>query len=440
MSFNIRNRDGSGHRSYDNRRRHDAPSNHSGHSGGHHGHSGRHGRPGYSSHPQQGRQDRYSPEENSPEPAVSVTGVLDVIPDGFGFLRTQATFEQGADDPYVPASHIRNYRLRAGSLVTGTIRGPRKKEKHPTLETIDRVEGIAPDQVANRPWMTELVPLVPNRRLRLETKPEARGTRIIDLLVPVGMGQRGVIVAPPKAGKTMLLQEVARAVATNYPEMPLFILLIDERPEEVTDFRSMGVGTVVASSFDSSPQSHLRAAEITLARCQRIVEAGKDVFMLLDSLTRLTRTANVANRGTGRSLSGGLDPAALQLPRTLLGAARNIENGGSLTILATALVETDSRMDDVIFEEFKGTGNWELKLDRKLADRRIFPAFDLSQSGTRREEILYTQDEIEAVRYLRRALLDSAVNPTAQMEQLLRLLDKHKTNGGIIDEVLQVAR
>jgi transcription termination factor Rho len=369
-----------------------------------------------------------------------VTGVLDILPEGFGFLRCAKTFEPLPGDPYVSTSQIRGLRLREGSMVTGPVRGPRKREKHPSLQSVDLVEGVSPEEAGARPLMHDMTPLVPNRRLRVEHEPAARGTRIIDLLVPIGAGQRGVIVAPPKAGKTMLLQEVAKGISINHPEIPLFLLLIDERPEEVTDFQNNGYGQVLASSFDSSPQSHLRIAELALQRCLRLVEAGKDVFMLLDSLTRLTRTANVANRGTGRSLSGGLDPSALQFPRRLLGAARNIENGGSLTILATALVETDSRMDEVIFEEFKGTGNWELKLDRKLADRRVFPAFDLSLSGTRREEMLYTPDENLAVRHLRRSLLDSSVNPMAQMEQIVRLLDKHKTNDDIIHEIINIIR
>jgi len=369
-----------------------------------------------------------------------VTGVLDVASEGFGFLRCQKTFETSPGDPYVSTSQIRNLRLRQGALLTGPVRNPRKREKHPSLQSIDLVEGIEPREVSSRPLMHDLTPLIPNQRMRVEHDPAGKGTRIIDLLVPIGLGQRGVIVAPPKAGKTMLLQEIAKGVTINYPDMPLFVLLIDERPEEVTDFRSTGHGQVLASSFDSSPQSHLRIAELALQRCVRLVESGKDVFLLLDSLTRLTRTSNVASRGTGRSLSGGLDPSALLLPRKLLGAARNIEEGGSLTILATALVETDSRMDEVIFEEFKGTGNWELKLDRKVADRRVFPAFDLSLSGTRREELLYTPDENEAVRYLRRSLLDSSVSPMAQMEQILRLLDKHTTNDEIITDLLNVIR
>ena len=369
-----------------------------------------------------------------------VTGVLDIVSEGFGFLRSENTFEIGPNDAFVPVAQIRNMRLRAGMLVTGNVRAPKKREKPPTLHSIEQIEGEDPQLATSLPLMHDLTPLVPDERFRLEYEPDALGTRIVDLLVPVGKGQRGVIVAPPKAGKTMLLQEIARALTANYPELPLFILLIDERPEEVTDFRSMKCGKVVASSFDSTPQNHLHAAELTIARCIRLVEGGKDVFMLLDSLTRLTRTSNVATRGTGRSLSGGLDPAALLLPRKLLGAARNIEGGGSLTILATALVETDSRMDEVIFEEFKGTGNWELKLDRKLADRRIFPAFDLSLSGTRREELLYTHDENEAVLHLRRSLLDSAVSPQSQMEQIRRLLDKHKTNDGIVEELLSLIR
>ena len=368
------------------------------------------------------------------------TGILDMVAEGFGFLRSEKTFEAASGDPFVSATHVRNFRLRAGSSVTGPVRAPQRREKYPSLETVELVEGQDPQEVASLPLMHDLTPLVPDQRLLLETDPASKGARIIDLLVPVGKGQRGVIVSPPKAGKTMLLQEIARSVVKNHPESPLFVLLIDERPEEVTDFRSMKCGTVLASSFDSSPQSHLRIAEVTLQRCLRLVEAGKDVFMLLDSLTRLTRTSNVASRGTGRSLSGGLDPSALQFPRKLLGAARNIEGGGSLTILATALVETDSRMDEVIFEEFKGTGNWELKLDRKIADRRIFPAFDLSLSGTRREELLYSPEEYEAVRHLRRVLLDSAVNPISQMEQIVRLLDRNKTNAEIVDELMSVVR
>ncbi|MDA1139860.1 MAG: transcription termination factor Rho [Planctomycetota bacterium] len=374
------------------------------------------------------------------EPGDVHSGVVDIVPEGFGFLRNENTLELGNGDAYVPTSLIKKFRLKTGQLVSGPVRPPQNREKHPAMQAINSVEGMDPELATGFPDLQDLTPLVPNERLILENSPLDRGTRIIDLLVPVGKGTRGIIVAPPKGGKTMLLQETARAVAANHPDIPLFILLIDERPEEVTDFRSMGIGKVVASSFDSSPQSHLRIAELCIERCQRLVEAGKDVFLLLDSLTRLTRTVNVAKRGSGRALSGGLDAAALQFPRKLLGAARNIENGGSLTILATALVETDSRMDEVIFEEFKGTGNWELKLDRKLADRRLFPAFDLSQSGTRREELLYTPDEFEAVRHLRRNLLDSAVNPLSQMEALLRLLDKHKTNNEIIEEMLTIVR
>ncbi|MDP7135223.1 MAG: transcription termination factor Rho, partial [Planctomycetota bacterium] len=308
------------------------------------------------------------------EPGEIQTGVVDVVAEGFGFLRNPVTLELGGGDAYVPTNLVKKFRLKTGQLISGPVRPPQNREKHPAMQTIETVEGMDPEEAAVLPNLQDLTPLVPNERLILENDPLDRGTRIIDLLVPVGKGTRGIIVAPPKGGKTMLLQETARAVAANHPDIPLYILLIDERPEEVTDFRSMGIGNVVASSFDSAPQSHLRIAELCIERCQRLVEAGQDVFMLLDSLTRLTRTVNVAKRGSGRALSGGLDSNALLFPRKLLGAARNIENGGSLTILATALVETDSRMDEVIFEEFKGTGNWELKLDRKLAERRLFPA------------------------------------------------------------------
>jgi transcription termination factor Rho len=328
---------------------------------------------------------------------------------------------------------VRRFALRVGDRVAGSARPPRGSEKSAVLETVETVESRPPAEARERPAFESLVAQSPDVRLRLETGRESVAGRILDLFAPVGKGQRGVIVAPPFAGKTSLLEAIARSIAATYPEITLQLLLVDERPEEVTDLRRAKLGEVIASSFDSSPANHLRVAELALARAQRLVEWGGDVFLLLDSLTRLTRAANLAISGSGRTLSGGLDPAALRFPRRFLGAARQVEGGGSLTILATALVDTGSRLDDLIFEEFKGTGNWELRLDRKLAERRLFPAIDIDASGTRREELLIPPDELAAAHRIRRYLLKFSPDRIARTERLLQLIERTDNNARLLE-------
>jgi transcription termination factor Rho len=363
-------------------------------------------------------------------------GILELTPQGHGFLRLQQDFEPGPQDPFVPPGMVRRFALRAGDRVAGPTRPPRGSERSAALEAVVTVEGRPPEDARARPAFESLTALSPDVRMRLETGRESVAGRLLDLFAPVGKGQRGVIVAPPFAGKTSLLEAIGRSVAAGYPEVDLQLLLVDERPEEVTDLRRSGIGQVIASSFDSSPANHLRVAELALARAQRLVEWGGDVFILLDSLTRLTRAANLAITGSGRTLSGGLDPAALRFPRRFLGAARQVEGGGSLTILATALVDTGSRLDDQIFEEFKGTGNWELRLDRKLAERRIFPAVDLDASGTRREELLVPAEELAAAHRIRRYLHRFSPDRMARTERLLQLIERTENN----ERLLELAR
>lgn len=331
-------------------------------------------------------------------------GILELVDGGFGFLRFD-NFLTGDDDVYVSPTQIKRFNLKTGDRIRGIARKPRQSEKFGALIFVGDVNGDEPGVAKNRPDFENLTPIFPNERLSLEDSSTDLSTRLIDLVAPIGKGQRGLIVAAPKAGKTVLLKKVARSIEKKYSDVELFILLVDERPEEVTDMkRSLRKGQVLYSTFDKRPENHVKVAEMMLARAQRLVEHGKDVVILLDSITRLARAYNLVVPASGRTLSGGIDPSALYKPKKFFGAARNMEEGGSITILATALVETGSRMDDVIFEEFKGTGNMELHLDRKLSEKRIFPALDLNSSGTRREDLLMDQDEMEAIWYMRRAL------------------------------------
>lgn len=331
-------------------------------------------------------------------------GILELADGGFGFLRFD-NFLTGDDDVYVSPTQIKRFNLKTGDRIRGIARKPGQSEKFGALIFVGDVNGDEPGVAKNRPDFENLTPIFPNERLSLEDSSTDLSTRLIDLVAPIGKGQRGLIVAAPKAGKTVLLKKVARSIEKKYSDVELFILLVDERPEEVTDMkRSLRKGQVLYSTFDKRPENHVKVAEMMLARAQRLVEHGKDVVILLDSITRLARAYNLVVPASGRTLSGGIDPSALYKPKKFFGAARNMEEGGSITILATALVETGSRMDDVIFEEFKGTGNMELHLDRKLSEKRIFPALDLNSSGTRREDLLMDQDEMEAIWYMRRAL------------------------------------
>jgi len=325
-----------------------------------------------------------------------VEGVLEVLPDGYGFLRNE-NYLPGAKDIYVSPSQIRRFSLKTGDKIRGKGRIPKEGEKFQALLYVQSVNGDPPEVAAKRTPFEQLTPIYPNERITLETSPKELSTRLIDLIAPIGKGQRGMIVSPPKAGKTILLQKIANSITTNYPDIELIVLLIDERPEEVTDMQRSIKGEVVYSTFDKVPEHHIKVAEMVLERAQRLVEHKKDVVILLDSITRLARAYNLTIPPTGRTLSGGLDPGALHSPKRFFGSARNIENGGSLTIIATALVDTGSRMDDVIYEEFKGTGNMEIHLDRKLSEKRIFPAIDINKSGTRREELLLSQKELESV-------------------------------------------
>jgi len=369
---------------------------------------------------------------------VPVAGILDSVEDkNTWFIRSSGYFAS-ADDVYVANSHVRRYGLRRGDAVTGAVRQPRdgeRKEKFNPLVRLDTVNGANPEEAKNRVEFTKMTPLYPQDRLRLETEPHILTTRVIDLVMPIGKGQRALIVSPPKAGKTMVLQAIANAIATNNPECHLMVVLIDERPEEVTDMQRSVKGEVIASTFDRRPQDHITVAELSIERAKRLVELGHDVVVLLDSITRLGRAYNLGAPASGRILSGGVDSTALYPPKRFLGAARNIEDGGSLTILATALVETGSAGDTVIFEEFKGTGNAELKLDRKIADKRVYPAIDVDQSSTRKEEILLSPDELAVVIKLRRVL--HALDPQQGIDLLLDRLKKTRTN---IEFLMQIAK
>ncbi|MDU0204597.1 MULTISPECIES: transcription termination factor Rho [Paenibacillus] len=357
-------------------------------------------------------------------------GVLEILQEGFGFLRP-INYLPSSEDIYISASQIRKFDLRSGDIVSGKCRPPKENERYFGLLQVEAVNGEKPETAAERLHFPALTPLYPDTRITLETEPNKVSMRIMDLLAPVGLGQRGLIVAPPKAGKTLLLKEIANSISTNYPDIELFVLLIDERPEEVTDMQRSVKGEVVASTFDELPENHIKVAELVLERAMRLVEHKKDVVILLDSITRLARAYNLVVPPTGRTLSGGIDPGAFHRPKRFFGAARNIEEGGSLTILATALVETGSRMDDVIYEEFKGTGNLELHLDRKMAERRIFPAIDIRRSGTRREEALLSKDELEKVWALRKGMNDSH----EYTESFIKKLAETKTNQEFLDSL-----
>jgi len=366
-------------------------------------------------------------------------GILEIIPsEGFGFLRP-INYSPSAEDIYISASQIRRFDLRNGDKVSGKVRPPKENERYYGLLHVDAVNGEDPEIAKERVHFPALTPIYPNRLMKLETEPHLLSTRMMDIMTPVGFGQRGLIVAPPKAGKTMLLKEIANAISINHPEVKLIILLVDERPEEVTDIeRSVHEDVdVVSSTFDEVPESHIRVAELVLERAMRLVEHKRDVVILMDSLTRLARAYNLVIPPSGRTLSGGIDPAAFHRPKRFFGAARNIEEGGSLTILATALVDTGSRMDDVIYEEFKGTGNMELHLDRSLAERRIFPAIDILRSGTRKEELLVPPEQLEKMWLIRRTMQDShdfterfirRLRATKSNEEFFQQLDEEMKN------------
>ena len=361
-----------------------------------------------------------------------VEGVLEVLPDGYGFLRGD-NYLSTSDDVYISPVQIRRFRLDKGDKVKGIARMPKEGEKFPALIYVGEVNGEAPEMAYRRKKFDDLIPIHPNERIHLETKPTEYAMRIIDLMSPIGKGQRGMIVAPPKVGKTTLLKKIANSISTNNPEIELIVLLIDERPEEVTDMRRSIKGDVIYSTFDELPEHHVKVAEMVLERAKRLTEQNKDVIILLDSITRLARAYNLVIPSSGRTLSGGLDPSALHKPKKFFGAARNIENGGSLTILATALIETGSRMDDVIFEEFKGTGNMEVHLDRGLSEKRIFPAIDINKSGTRREELLLSPKEQEVVFALRKAMSSKSVSEVT--EQLIEEMMSTKNNEEFLDKI-----
>lgn len=354
-------------------------------------------------------------------------GVLEVLPDGFGFLRSpNYNYLPSAEDIYVSPAQIRRFDLKKGDTVCGTIRPPKDKEKFFALLKVDKINGKSPEKAKERILFENLTPLYPNERIVMETTKDKLSTRVLDLAAPIGKGQRGLIVAPPRSGKTMILQSIANSIATNNPEIVLIVLLIDERPEEVTDMQRMVKGEVISSTFDEPPERHVQVAEMAIEKARRLVEHGRDVVILLDSITRLARAYNTIQPHSGKILTGGIDANALHKPKRFFGAARNIEQGGSLTIIATALIETGSRMDEVIFEEFKGTGNMELVLDRRLADRRIYPAIDLIKSGTRKEELLYHPNELEKIYLLRQAIADLAA--VDAMNLLLGRLKKTNSN------------
>ena len=354
-------------------------------------------------------------------------GVLEILPDGFGFLRSpNYNYLPGPDDIYISPSQIKKFALRKGDTVSGEVRPPKEGERFFALLQVKNINGQSPENIRERPLFDNLTPLYPNQRIVLETAKSEINTRVMDLVAPIGKGQRGLIVAAPRTGKTIFLQKIANAISTNHPEVVLMVLLIDERPEEVTDMQRSVKGEVISSTFDEPADRHIQVAEMVLEKAKRYVEHGKDVVILLDSITRLARAYNTNTPSSGRVLSGGLDSNALQRPKRFFGAARNIEEGGSLTILATALVETGSRMDDVIFEEFKGTGNSEVYLDRKLAERRIFPAIDINRSGTRKEELLLEEDELNKIWVLRKVM--ASLNPIEAMELLIDKLGSTKSN------------
>ena len=361
-----------------------------------------------------------------------ITGILEVLPDGYGFLRGE-NYLPTPKDVYVSPVQIKRFRLDTGDMIKGIKRTPRETEKFPALIYVGEVNGQHPENAMKRRSFDDLTPIYPNKRLKLETTSNEYTMRLMDLLSPIGKGQRGMIVAPPKAGKTTILKKIANSITANNPEVELIVLLIDERPEEVTDMKRSIKGDVIYSTFDEVPEHHVKVAEMVLERAKRLTEQKKDVVILLDSITRLARAYNLVIPSSGRTLSGGLDPSSLHKPKRFFGAARNTEDAGSLTILATALVETGSRMDDVIFEEFKGTGNMEVSLDRKLSEKRIFPAIDINKSGTRKEELLLSKEELETVFNLRKTM--SSMNTQEMTEQLMEQMVSTKSNAEFIERM-----
>ncbi len=368
------------------------------------------------------------------------SGILDILPDGWGFLR-KPNYIPSPDDVYVSQSQVKRFGLRCGDFVYGQVRAPKEGEKYHGMLRVESVNGFGTQspEMLNRRSFDELTPLFPTERLKQETEPDKIIGRIIDLIAPLGKGQRALIVAPPKAGKTTILKSIANSITMNNPEAYLMVLLVDERPEEVTDMRRSVKGQVISSTFDEPAENHMRVTELCLEQAKRLVEAGRDVVILLDSITRLSRASNLTIAPSGRTLSGGLDPAALYRPRRFFGAARNIEEGGSLTIIASVLIETGSKMDENIFEELKGTGNSEIVLDRELAERRIWPALNVRSSSTRHEEVLFQKDQIEGVYQLHRILANSKDNVEAT-DQLIKLLKRMPTNNAFLDSVIAKTR
>ena len=376
---------------------------------------------------------QYQSEQNG---VITGEGVLETLPDGFGFLRSgDYNYLPGPDDIYVSPSQIRRFGLRTGDTISGEVRPPKNGEKYFALLKVDSINYEPPEGVRDKILFDNLTPLYPEEKLNLEKDPENYSTRIMDLFTPIGKGQRGLIVSPPRAGKTVLLKDIANSITANHKEVILMVLLIDERPEEVTDMERSVDGEVIASTFDETANRHVQVAEMVLEKAKRLVEHNKDVVILLDSITRLARAYNTVVPPSGKVLSGGVDSNALHKPKRFFGAARNIEHGGSLTIISTALIDTGSRMDEVIFEEFKGTGNMELHLDRKIADRRIFPAFDLIRSGTRKEELLIQQENLNRIWILRRLLQE--MNPIDAMEFIVDKVKKTETNQDFLDSMNQ---
>ncbi len=391
--------------------------------------------PGNRRRRRRGRGGGGEPRPQIPEGELEVReGLLDILPEGYGFLRVTG-YKPGEMDAYVSAGQIRKFGLRKADLVKGPVRPPRSQEKFPAITRIETVNGVSVEDARKRPKFEKLTPLFPDERLRLEVEgqPDHVLSRIIDLIAPIGKGQRGLIVSPPKAGKTTVLKEIAHSITANNPECHLMVVLVDERPEEVTDMQRSVKGEVISSTFDRPAEEHTQVSELAIQRARRLVEMGTDVVVLLDSITRLARAHNLATPASGRILSGGVDSTALYPPKRFFGAARNIEEGGSLTIIGTALIDTGSKMDEVIFEEFKGTGNMEIHLDRKLADKRIYPAFNVELSGTRREELLFTPEELAQVWKLRRVLLALESGPA--LELLIDRLKNTKSNAAFLADV-----
>ena len=379
-------------------------------------------------------EDTYKPNNENDQIAE---GILEVMPDGFGFLRGD-NYLSTQNDVYVSPVQIRRFRLDTGDKIKGIMRTPKEGERFPALIYVGEVNGEHPENAMKRTKFDNLIPIYPNEKLRLETTPTEYTMRLMDILSPIGKGQRGMIVAPPKAGKTTILKKIANSITANNPEVELIVLLIDERPEEVTDMKRSISGDVVYSTFDEMPEHHIKVAEMVLERAKRLCEQKKDVVILLDSITRLARAYNLTVPSSGKTLSGGFDPAALHKPKRFFGAARNTENAGSLTILATALVDTGSRMDDLIFEEFKGTGNMEVHLDRNLSEKRVFPAIDINKSGTRRDDLLLTQDELLTSMALRKSM--SKLNTIEMTEKVLALVTETKTNSDFIDKINRIIK